>query len=163
MSSGANPSNEFLSPCEWYAKALLSVTKFHELPRWSDLSLSEDDVEFISSVLHVVSVEVSSNIDADMCVIWLVQQTRVNHIGNWVVPSLASLVNLSFRGGRKMVGMEHTACLKSVSEPVPQLGSCASKAHLPAALGSWALPADGAARPRLLERAAFPSRRFHRI
>ena len=97
-SSGASPSNEFLSTCEWYAKALLSVTKFHELPRWSDLSLSEDDVEFISSALHVASVEVTSNIDADMCVIWLVQQTRVNHIGNWVVPSLASLVNLSFRG-----------------------------------------------------------------
>ena len=98
-SSRANPRTTFLSPNarEWYAKALLLVTKFHELPRWSDLSLSEDDVEFACTALHIASAE-ASNIDADMCVIWLVQQTRVNHIGNWVVPSLASLVNLSYRG-----------------------------------------------------------------
>ena len=98
-SSRANPNNTFVSPHarEWYAKARLSVSKFHELPRWSDLSLSEGDVEFVCAALHVASAE-ASNIDADMCVIWLVQQTRVNHIGNWVVPSLASLVNLSYRG-----------------------------------------------------------------
>ena len=98
-SSRANLSNTFLSPHarEWYAKALLSVSKFHELPQWSDLSLSEGDVEFVCAALHVASAE-ASNIDADMCVIWLVQQTRVNHIGNWAVPSLASLVNLSYRG-----------------------------------------------------------------
>ena len=98
-SSRANPNNTFVSPHarEWYAKARLSVSKFHELPRWSDLSLSEGDVEFVCAALHVASAE-ASNIDADMCVIWLVQQTRVNHMGDWVVPSLASLVNLSFRG-----------------------------------------------------------------
>ena len=127
-SSRANLSNTFLSPHarEWYAKALLSVSKFHELPRWSDLSLSEGDVEFVCAALHVASAE-ASNIDADMCVIWLVQQTRVNHIGNWAVPSLASLVNLSYRGMQAFLQYQSGVWIRCCLNIVETDASCSSR------------------------------------
>ena len=91
---------------EWYKAALILISEFHELPAWSDLSLSKDDVEFVRAALDLAMAEASESEHVDdvlhqctaTCVIWLVQQTRVFHMGDWVVPSLASLVNLSFRG-----------------------------------------------------------------
>ena len=58
----------------------------------------------------------------------------------------------------------------SLAEPLPQLGSCASLRRTWRLSRLWAArhprqgPAtEGAARPRMLEQAAFPSRRFHRV
>ena len=32
--------------------ALILISEFHELPAWSDLSLSKDDVQFVRAALH---------------------------------------------------------------------------------------------------------------
>ena len=116
-SRGANLRNACLSPRarEWYANALIFVSDFHQLPHCSDLRLSKGDVEFVRAALDVGVAEASKceHIDdilhqcAATCVIWLAQQTRAEHTGDWVVHSLASQVNLSFRGMQMFLQYQH--------------------------------------------------------
>ena len=111
--------------------ALILISEFHELPAWSDLSLSKDEVQFVRAALQLAVAEASESEHVDgvlhqcvaVCVIWLVQQTRIAHIGDWEVHSLASLVNLSFRGMHTFLQHQHPTTHTHCKTSQPQFHS----------------------------------------